>query len=103
MANTDTLITDLAARGVILQAEGAYLRARGPLDDETRALIRANKARLLAALVQQPESALPADVCPCGSRHFWLSPDGWRCSDCYPWPAPFQGETCTVPMNNVTG
>ena len=41
---------------------------------------------------------LPIDPCPhCNGGHYWLSSSGWRCSDCHPWPAPFQGETCTVP------
>lgn len=98
--NPAVLIIDLHRRGVAFRVVNDRLQTCGPLTDEDRALIRANKAQLLKALtglVKVDETGLPFRPCTCGNRHFWKDTAGWRCSDCHPIREPrFLGETCTV-------
>ncbi|MDQ2694642.1 MAG: hypothetical protein M3Z21_04550 [Pseudomonadota bacterium] len=58
------LIVILNNCGIRLFAEGANIRAIGPLDDDARTLIRENKAELLSALAKS-EGKRPKDP-PCG-------------------------------------
>ena len=87
------VMAGLADHGVRLTAEGANLRAFGPLTDDDRALIREHKPALLALLAgaESPPAtavdAAPTTHCPaCGSPSWWRAPSspGWRCAYCEP-------------------
>lgn len=105
MAATD-IIRTLSKQGINLQLEGANIRARGPLDDTTREIIRTHKPDLLKALSRLAEvdnQGLPFRPCACGNRHFWRDTAGWYCSDCWPISEPnFLGATVTLPEKKVT-
>lgn len=66
--NAHDLIADMTARGISIRAEGPKLKAAGPLTDDDRAAIRANKPELLALLTPPPVEVLtpefPADPRP---------------------------------------
>lgn len=59
-ATAESLLTDLASRGVVITADDGRLNIdapRGALDDDTLALIRIHKAALLVALAHPAAAA----------------------------------------------
>jgi TubC N-terminal docking domain len=62
--NAQTLLRDLAARGVILSADGAQLDVDAPdelMTDELLTTLKAHKAELIALLRSEPDAgAIPA-------------------------------------------
>jgi len=96
-------IDRLAHRGIQLELSGGAILAHRAdlLTDGIRQTIRAHRDELIAHLTSlpKPQDCMTAEVgvCACDWPHFWESPEGWRCSRCWPMPETFMGVTLTVP------
>lgn len=77
--DADTVLADLAHRGVVLFPEGENLRAHGTLTDADRTAIRRHKPALLAALLRRPVTLPPSiEGIPLDAIRRWAGAD---------WPA----------------
>lgn len=74
--DADTVLSDLARRGVVLIPEGENLRAQGALTDTDRATIRQHKPALLAALRRRPVTLPPSiEGIPLDTIRQWAGED----------------------------